>query len=175
MGKERSADEAIVNLKRSFHIRTNNRELILLHAIKNLLPAADDESKRQQGMVILGFASQHKLTDKQLLQFFGTTLDAARESVGTEFLREHGLFRSLVTSPFLSTTCEIFFDGWLAAAYDENPFKCQLRRVGRDAFRVVSVLTDGKEVEYPEDMTAVQVLESTNCPKDELQEMPVLQ
>lgn len=167
--------DAIKYLKESFHIQSNSKGLILLHSIKNMLSKVDDEGKKRIGMIIVEIATTHGLADQQLLKFFNTTTEAVVKSVGAEFLQEHGLYRSLVTSPQLSSMCELFFDAWLAASYEENPFKCAIRRVGNDAFRIVAILPDGKEVEYPEDMTAAQVFNVTNCPNNELRTMPVLQ
>lgn len=170
--------ESIEYLKKLFHIRTNSKGLLLLVSIKNLLQKSKyllDANKRQIGKTIIGIASTHGLTDKQLLKFFDVTMGQVKESVGEKFLKEHGLYRALVCTASLSPTCELFFDAWFAAAYEKYPMSCQLRRVGADAFRIVSILPDGSEVEYPDTMTAAEVLEATTCPKDELLEMPVLQ
>ena len=167
--------QSIEYLKKSFHIRTDNKGLILLRSIKAMLQKADEEDRKKIGLIIIGFARLHNLKDKQLLKFFSVTMDEARSAAGEEFLKEHGLYRVLVASPRLSPMCELFFDAWFAASYEKNPFECVIRRVGNDAFRIVSILPDGKEVEYPEDMTAAQVLGATNCPEEELLEKPVLQ
>ena len=167
--------EAVAYLKKNFHIRTFNRGLILLNSLKAMLGRAGDEERKELGLIIVGLAAIHKLTDKQLLTFFDTTMEEVQKFNSASEIETHGLYRILVTCPFLSKTCELFFDGWLAASYEENPFKCQLRRVGVDAFRIVSILPDGKEVELKHDVSMDQTAEYTNCSKETLLSMPVLQ
>jgi len=166
--------ESVAYLRKTFRIRTKNKDLSLLHSMRAMLQRADDEGRNQIGLIIIGFARLHKLKDRQLLKFFDATMDAVIEEAGLKFLQEHGLYRALVASPRLSPICELFFDGWFAAAYTENPMQCTIRRVGADAFRIVSVLPDGKEVEHPEDVTMEQAAEYTNCPRDDLPAMPIL-
>ena len=166
--------ENVQYLRKSFGIRTKNRDLLILEAVKAMLQRADDADRRKIGLLVVGFAGFHKLTDKQLLNFFGTTMEQVRQYNDDEQLRLHGLYRILVTCPYLSDTCELFFDAWLAASYDENPMRCQLRRVGKDAYRIVCVLPDGKEIEHGEDVTMEQAAGYTNCPSEDLQAMPVL-
>lgn len=168
--------ESITYLKKSFHIRTDNKDLVLLHAMKAMLQRADDEDRKKIGMLVVGFAGLHKLKNGQLLRFFDTTMKKVRIYNSDEQLQLYGLYRILVTCPFLSETSELFFGAWLAASYEDNPFKCMIRRVGNDAFRIVSILpgNDG-EVEFPEDVTMEQAAELTNCPMDDLQSMRVLQ
>ena len=79
-----------------------------------------------------------------------------------------------MTSPQLSPLCELFFDAWLLFAYEENPFSCHIRRVGTNAFRIVSAVPGGGEVEYPEDLTADEVMERTTCPRQDLMKTPAL-
>ena len=168
-------EEAVAYLKKTLKIRTSNEDLLVLESLKEMLPKVEGDSVREMGLVVVWFAGNHKLKDSALLKFFETSLDAVRQSVGDEFLKEHGLYRSLVTSPQISTVCEIFFRGWLAAAYEENPFKCLIRRVGVDAFRIVSVLPDGAEVEFGEDVSMQEAAEYTSCPAADLLAMAVLQ
>ncbi len=175
MSEQMTEEQSVAYLKKSFRIRTDNKGLVLLRSIKEMLPKADEQTQKKIGGIIIGFASFHNLSDSQLLKFFGVTLEAAKGAVGEEFLREHGFYRALVASPYLSPTCKLFFNAWFAEANDKYPMGCCLRRVGMDTFRLVSILPSGAEIEYPEDMTTAQVLEATNCPRDELQAMPVLQ
>lgn len=166
--------ESVEYLRKSFGIRTKNRDLLILEATKAMLQRADDADRRKIGLLVVGFAGFHKLTDKQLLKFFGTTMEQVRQYNSEEQLKLYGLYRILVTCPYLSDTCELFFDAWLAASYEENPMKCQLRRVGLDAFRIVCVLPDGKEIEHADDVTLEQATEYTDCPEADLRAMPVL-
>lgn len=175
MSELMTEEQSVAYLKTNFRIRTDNKGLVLLRSIKEMLPKVDEQAQKKIGGIIIGFASFHNLSDRQLLKFFGVTLEAAKGAVGEAFLREHGFYRVLVASPYLSPTCKLFFNAWFAEAYDKYPMGCCLRRVGMDTFRLVSILPSGAEIEYPEDMTAAQVLEATNCPQDELQAMPVLQ
>lgn len=170
-----SHGEAVAYLKKTLKLRTNNVDLLNLAALKNLIQTAEGETLRQYGLVVVGLASSLKLNDRHLLKFFETSLDVVRQSVGDEFLRENGLYRSLVTSPQISPVCELFFGAWLKAAYDENPFECRIRRVGVDAFRIVSVLPDGAEIEFGQDVSLQEASEFTTCAVDDLREMPVLQ
>ena len=166
--------ERITFLRKRFGIRTQNEDLIVLQSAKAMLLKADDVDRKKIGEVIVGLARTHKLKDRQLLKFFDTDMERVRKFNSAEQLAEHGLYRILVTTPFLSETCELFFDSWLAASYAENPMRCQLRRIGADAFRIVSILPDGKEVEHPEDVTLQEAAEYTTCPEEDLKAMPVL-
>ena len=157
---------------------TQETELLLLHGARAIIEnsTSEDEKKKAGSMVIALAAALDKAQaqDLLLLEFFGTTKEAVLESVGSQFFKKYGIYRSLVTSPQLSPLCELFFDAWLLFAYEENPFSCHIRRVGTNAFRIVSALPGGGEVEYPEDLTAEEVMERTTCPRRDLREMPVL-
>ena len=166
--------ESIAFLRKRFGIRTRNEDLIILQSAKAMLLKADDDDRKKIGEVIVGLARTHRLTDRQLLKFFDTDMERVRKFNSAEQLAEHGIYKILVTCPFLSETCELFFDSWLAASYEENPMKCQLRRIGADAFRIVSILPDGKEVEHGEDVTLQEAAEYTTCPLSDLKDMPIL-
>ena len=166
--------ESIAFLRKKFGIRTRSKDMIVLQSAKAMLEKADDEDRKKIGAIIVGFAGFHKLTDRQLLTFFDTTMERVRKFTSEEQLAEHGLYKILVTCPFLSETCELFFDSWQAASYAENPLRCQLRRIGADAFRIVSILPDGQTVEHPEDVTLQEASEYTTCPVSDLKAMPVL-
>ena len=169
--------ETIEYLQQEFN--TKDTGVLYLHAIQNMIEkATSEEAKKEAGIMaaaLAGMIEKEQTPDQLLLEFFGTTQEAVLESVGDEFLQNNGIYRSLVTSPQLSPMCELFFDAWLLAVYEENPVQCHIRRVGVDAFRVVATLPGGGEMEYPEDMTLDLVVECTNCPNEDLQKMPVLQ
>ena len=168
--KEMDLKAAIEYWQKEFD--TQETELLLLHGAKTIIEnsKSEDEKKKAGSMVIALAAALDKAQAQEqlLLEFFGTTEEAVLESVGSEFLKNHGLYRSLVTSPQLSPLCELFFDAWLLFAYEENPFSCHIRRVGSNAFRIVAALPGGGEVEYPEDFTADEVMEHTTCPRQDL-------
>ena len=166
--------ENIAYLRKSFGIKTKNKDLLLLESVKAMLLRADDDDRRKIGELVVCFNKIHKMTDRQLLKFFDTDMERVRKFTSEEQLAEHGLYKILVTCPFLSETCELFFDSWLAASYAENPMRCQLRRIGADAFRIVSILPDGQTVEHPEDVTLQEASEYTTCPVSDLKAMPVL-
>jgi len=167
--------ESISYLKKTLNIRARNTDLLLLESMKAMLLRADDEDRKKIGLLVVSFARLHKLKDWQLLKFFDVTMSAAKSAAGEEFLQEHGLYRTLVASRNLSSTCALFFDAWWAASYEENPMKCTIRRIGIDAFRIVSILPNGTEFEHDEDVTMDQAAAYTNCPMDDLQAMLVLQ
>lgn len=168
--------EAIDFLQQEFD--TQETELLLLHGAKTIIEnsKSEDEKKKAGSMVIALAAALDKAQAQEqlLLEFFSVTRQAVLESVGSEFLKNHGLYRSLVTSPQLSPLCELFFDAWLLFAYEENPFSCHIRRVGTNAFRIVSAVPGGGEVEYPEDLTADEVMARTTCPRQDLMKTPAL-
>lgn len=156
---------------------TQDTGILLVHGARNIIEnSTSEEEKKKAGTMVIALAGaleKEQVSDLLLLEFFGVTREAVLLSVGNEFLQNHGIYRSIVTSPQLSPMCELFFDSWLLAAYEENPFSCHIRRVGTDAFRIVSTVPGGVEVEYPEDLTAEDVMERTTCPRQDLKEMPV--
>jgi len=100
---------------------------------------------------------------------------AVLASVTEDVLAEFGLYRVLATSPELSPVCELFFDAWLSTYFHDNPLRCQFRRVGQDAYRLVAVMPTGKIMEYPKTITAVEAMEHSNCSLEDLKSMPMLQ
>ena len=175
---EGTPEEAMKKLKRAFGIRSNKTGRVLLTAIREALKGDGPQNIKTQGILIIALASMHDkdplLSDRELLRFFGTTKKAVIKSVGDEFFNEHGLYRSMVTSPTLSPVCKLFFDAWFTAVYDEAPFKGFMRRVGNDSFKWVSVLPDGAEHEHRDELTTEQVLGYTNCPREHLHAMPIV-
>ncbi|MBP2642502.1 MAG: hypothetical protein H6Q67_389 [Firmicutes bacterium] len=169
--------EAVKELQRCFNSTIEDKSLLVLHAIKEILQSSfcTDKKRREQGLAIIGLASKHTLTDSQLLNFFETTMEAVFESAGEDNLKEHGLYKILATSPTLSPVCKLFFDAWTAVYYKDHPLKCQFRRVGLNAYRLVAILPDGNEQEYLETITAEEAVEYSNCPLEDLQAMPILQ
>jgi len=175
---EGTPEEAMKKIKQVFGIRSNKTGMVLLTAIRESLKKDEPQYIANQGILIVALASMHEreplLSDRELLRFFGTTKKAVIKSVGEEFFAEHGLYRSLVTSPTLSPVCKLFFDAWFEAVYEEAPFKGFIRRVGNDTFKWVSVLPDGAEQEHHDELTTEQVLEYTNCPREHLNAMPIV-
>lgn len=151
---------------------TQDTGLLLLHGARTIIEnSTSEEEKKKAGSMVIALAAaldKAQAQEQLLLEFFSVTRQAVMESVGSEFFKKHGLYRSLVTSPQLSPTCELFFDAWLLFAYAENPFSCYIRRVGANAFRIVAALPGGGEVEYPEDFTADEVMEHTTCQRQDL-------
>ena len=151
---------------------TQETELLLLHGARAIIEnSTSEEEKKKAGFMVIALAvalDKAQAQEQLLLEFFGTTKEAVLESVGSEFLQNHGVYRSLVTSPQLSPTCELFFDAWLLFAYEENPLSCYIRRVGANAFRIVAALPGGGEVECSEDFTADEVMEHTTCQRQDL-------
>lgn len=167
--------EAKQIIQSTLNITEDNGGLLILKSIKKILETInDDDINIEQGIQIIQVASCHMLTDDQLLEFFNTTLQAVTDETGEDFIQEHGLYKALVTSPHLSPVCRLFFGAWIAVYYRDNPLRCRIRRIGLDAYKMVAVLPDDKEMQYSETLTAKEMMEYSNCPVEALRDMPIL-
>ena len=82
---------------------TQETELLLLHGARAIIEnSTSEEEKKKAGFMVIALAvalDKAQAQEQLLLEFFGTTKEAVLESVGSEFLQNHGVYRSLVTSP----------------------------------------------------------------------------
>lgn len=168
------SDVAFNELRAMLGVCTDSKILTILHAVSDILTTCDDDRRCEQGKLVVSLADICDLSDTQLLDFFGTTMEAVITEVGEDTLKEFGLYRILCTSPDLSPVCKAFFDAWAVTYFRDNPVRCQFRRIGEDAYRLVAVLPGVKTVEYPETITAAEAMEHSNCPLGDLQALPIL-